>query len=114
MTFLILGLALWIVPHWMKRLAPEMRAGPPDGDGDESGAQGHEDELLDEKCLGRDEAGADQPRVLRIEPYVAGIRYISGGKRVFAGAFAGKSRILLKLRIVDAAQIQRERKTASN
>eukprot|EP01031_Cornospumella_fuschlensis_P048710 gene48710-59639_t len=27
MTFLILGLALWIVPHWMKRLAPEMRAG---------------------------------------------------------------------------------------
>ncbi|GGA74148.1 hypothetical protein GCM10011521_10420 [Arenimonas soli] len=43
------------------------------------------------------------PRVLRIEPYVAGIRYISGGKRVFAGAFAGKSRVLLKLRIVDAA-----------
>lgn len=27
MTLLILGLALWIVPHWMKRLAPEMRAG---------------------------------------------------------------------------------------
>jgi hypothetical protein len=51
-------------------------------------------------------AGADQPRVLRIEPYVAGIRYISGGKRVFAGAFAGKSRILLKLRIIDAASGQ--------
>ena len=43
-----------------------------------------------------------EPRVLRIEPYVAGIRFISGGKRVFAGAFAGKSRGLLKLRIVDA------------
>ncbi|WP_290884818.1 hypothetical protein [Arenimonas sp.] len=43
-----------------------------------------------------------EPRVLRIEPYVAGIRFISGGKRVFAGAFAGKSRVLLKLRIVDA------------
>ena len=26
MTLLILGLALWILPHWMKRLAPEMRA----------------------------------------------------------------------------------------
>lgn len=50
--------------------------------------------------------GAGQQRVLRIEPYVAGIRYISGGKRVFAGAFAGKSRILLKLRIVDAASGQ--------
>ena len=47
-----------------------------------------------------------QARVLRIEPYVAGIRYISGGKRVFAGAFAGKSRVLLKLRIVDAASGQ--------
>lgn len=47
-------------------------------------------------------AQAASPRVLRVEPYVAGIRYISGGKRVFAGAFAGKSRVLLKLRIVDA------------
>lgn len=46
---------------------------------------------------------ATSPRLLRIEPYVAGIRYITGGKRVFAGAFAGKSRVLLKLRIVDAA-----------
>ncbi len=27
MTLLVLGLALWIVPHWLKRLAPEMRAG---------------------------------------------------------------------------------------
>lgn len=27
MTLLILGLALWIVPHMLKRLAPEMRAG---------------------------------------------------------------------------------------
>lgn len=48
-------------------------------------------------------AAEGEARVLRIEPYVAGIRYISGGKRVFAGAFAGKSRVLLKLRIVDAA-----------
>ncbi|MDY0021332.1 hypothetical protein [Arenimonas caeni] len=47
---------------------------------------------------------ANEPeRVLRIEPYVAGIRYISGGKRVFAGAFAGKSRVLLRVRLVDAA-----------
>lgn len=27
MTLLVLGLALWIVPHWMKRLAPDLRAG---------------------------------------------------------------------------------------
>lgn len=47
-------------------------------------------------------AQAASPRVLRVEPYIAGIRYISGGKRVFAGAFAGKSRVLLKLRITDA------------
>ncbi len=26
MTLLILGLILWIVPHWLKRLAPEFRA----------------------------------------------------------------------------------------
>lgn len=45
----------------------------------------------------------EPPRLLRIEPYIGGIRFISGGKRVFAGAFAGKSRVLLKLRIVDAA-----------
>lgn len=27
MTLLVLGLALWIVPHWLKRLAPDLRAG---------------------------------------------------------------------------------------
>jgi uncharacterized membrane protein len=26
MTLLILGLILWIVPHWLKRLAPDLRA----------------------------------------------------------------------------------------
>ncbi|WP_430464911.1 NnrU family protein [Tabrizicola sp.] len=27
MTLLVLGLALWIVPHWLKRMAPDLRAG---------------------------------------------------------------------------------------
>lgn len=27
MTLLVLGLALWIVPHWLKRLVPDLRAG---------------------------------------------------------------------------------------
>lgn len=27
MTLLVLGLALWIVPHWLKRLAPDLRSG---------------------------------------------------------------------------------------
>ncbi len=48
-------------------------------------------------------ADADAGRVLRIEPYIGGIRFITGGKRVFAGAFAGKSRVLLRLRLVDVA-----------
>ena len=26
MTLLIIGLILWIVPHWLKRLAPDLRA----------------------------------------------------------------------------------------
>lgn len=61
---------------------------------------------LDERIgpwLAEVNAGAPEGegRVLRIEPYVGGIRFISGGKRVFAGAFAGKSRVLLKLRIID-------------
>lgn len=48
-------------------------------------------------------ASAEPPRVLRVEPRIDKIRFIGGGARVFAGAFAGKSRVLVKLRITDAA-----------
>jgi len=45
----------------------------------------------------------DAPRTLRIEPKIAYIRFITGGKRFFAGAFAGDSGILIKLKLTDAA-----------
>jgi hypothetical protein len=40
---------------------------------------------------------------LTIEPVIEKVRFISGGKRFFAGAFAGSSQILMKLRLTDAA-----------
>ena len=46
---------------------------------------------------------ADVPRTLKIEPEIAYIRFITGGKRFFAGAFAGDSGILLKVKLSDAA-----------
>ncbi|MBA3928849.1 hypothetical protein J2X02_000429 [Pseudoxanthomonas japonensis] len=42
-------------------------------------------------------------RTLVIEPRVEKIRFISGGKRFWAGAFAGSSQLLVKLRLTDAA-----------
>ncbi len=44
----------------------------------------------------------DPPRTLRIEPRIEKIRFIGGGKRFFAGAFAGKSAILMRVRFSDA------------
>ncbi len=43
------------------------------------------------------------PRTLVIEPRIEKIRFISGGKRFWAGAFAGSSQVLVKLRLTDAA-----------
>ena len=45
----------------------------------------------------------DPARTLVIEPRIDKIRFISGGARVWAGAFAGSSRVLVKLRLVDQA-----------
>lgn len=45
----------------------------------------------------------DPVRTLVIEPRIDKIRFISGGARVWAGAFAGSSRVLVKLRLVDQA-----------
>lgn len=44
-----------------------------------------------------------QARTLRIEPQIRYIRFISGGKRFWGGAFAGGSSILLKVKLTDAA-----------
>ena len=48
-------------------------------------------------------ASHDPVRTLVIEPRIEKIRFISGGARVWAGAFAGSSRVLVKLRLVDQA-----------
>lgn len=43
------------------------------------------------------------PPTLIVEPVIDKVRFISGGKRFWAGAFAGSSQILMKLRLTDAA-----------
>jgi hypothetical protein len=45
----------------------------------------------------------DAPRTLKIEPEIVYIRFITGGKRFFGGAFAGSSGVLLKMKLSDAA-----------
>jgi len=48
----------------------------------------------------RADAGA---RKLRIEPYVDQLKFVDGGTRFFAGAFAGSSAVVIKLKLTDAA-----------
>jgi len=48
-------------------------------------------------------AGGDATRALKIQPEIRYVRFITGGKRFFAGAFAGGSAILVKVRLLDAA-----------
>lgn len=45
----------------------------------------------------------DPPRRLLVEPRVEKIRFISGGARFWAGALAGKSALLMRVRLTDAA-----------
>lgn len=45
----------------------------------------------------------DAPRTLKIQPSIRYIRFITGGKRFFAGALAGGSSILVNVNMVDAA-----------
>jgi len=47
------------------------------------------------------EAG-DAPKTLKIQPEIRYIRFITGGKRFFAGAMAGGSSILVKVKLSDA------------
>lgn len=48
-------------------------------------------------------AAGDAPRTLKIAPEIAYVRFITGGKRFMAGAFAGNSGILVKATLSDAA-----------
>lgn len=45
----------------------------------------------------------DTPRTLKIVPEIRYIRFITGGKRFFGGAFAGGSSIMVTVKITDAA-----------
>ncbi len=44
----------------------------------------------------------DTPRTLKIEPKMTHVRFISGGKRFFAGGFAGKSWVYVTTKLTDA------------
>ena len=45
-------------------------------------------------------------RKLKIEPYVEQLKFVDGGTRFFAGAFAGSSAVVIKLKLIDAATQQ--------
>jgi len=59
----------------------------------------HVQPLVDSWNGSADAAAADR---LRIEPRIVSLHKPSGANRFFAGAFAGQSRIIVKVRIVEA------------
>lgn len=60
------------------------------------------DERVPKLLEPRNAAGAGG-RTLVVQPEIADIRFITGGKRLVFGGFAGKSWALLKLRLIDKA-----------
>jgi hypothetical protein len=40
---------------------------------------------------------------LKIEPYVVKLKFVDGGTRFFAGAFAGSSAVVMQLKLIDEA-----------
>lgn len=49
-----------------------------------------------------EQPAGDAPRTLKIEPKMAHVRFISGGKRFFAGGLAGKSWVYVTAKLTDA------------
>ncbi|HSR64301.1 MAG TPA: hypothetical protein VLM17_01695 [Xanthomonadaceae bacterium] len=47
-------------------------------------------------------AAGDAPHTLLIEPRIEHVKFISGGKRFWAGAFAGGSAVLMTVKLTDA------------
>jgi hypothetical protein len=45
-------------------------------------------------------------RTLKIEPYVVQLKFVDGGARFFAGALAGSSAVVMRLKLTDAATNQ--------
>lgn len=60
------------------------------------------DERVPKVIAARSAAAADA-RTLVVRPEIVDIRFITGGKRVLFGGFAGKSWALVKLRLIDKA-----------
>jgi hypothetical protein len=54
-------------------------------------------------ALGSRQARNDPPRVLLIEPKIEKIKYIGTGARIWAGAMAGSSQVLVSVRVTDKA-----------
>jgi hypothetical protein len=49
----------------------------------------------------KDAAGADRGQTLLLEPRIEKLKVVSGGARFWAGAFAGDSYVVIRLRIVE-------------
>ncbi len=49
------------------------------------------------------EIKSTEARVLLVEPVITKIKFITGGKRFWAGAFAGDSRVLINMKLTDKA-----------
>ena len=49
-----------------------------------------------------EQPAGDAPRTLKIEPKLTHVRFISGGKRFFAGGLAGKSWVYVTAKLTDA------------
>jgi hypothetical protein len=47
--------------------------------------------------------GTPSGRSLRIQPYVTQLKFVDGGTRFFAGAFAGSSAVVMQLKLTDEA-----------
>lgn len=88
-------------------LAPIAMGAPWAGQKANEEARRHLQENLDERAnpviaeWNVKPAGA-VPRTLKIVPEIVYVRFITGGKRFFGGAFAGSSGVLLKVTFTDA------------
>ena len=54
------------------------------------------------KVLSEWNAKGQSGRSLKIEPEIRYVRFITGGKRFFAGGFAGSSSVMVKVKLTDA------------
>lgn len=90
-------------------LAKSTMSAPYDGQKGNEQAQANFQLNLDgniQEWLGEKNAAAaklDSPRVLLIEPRIDKVKFVGTGARIWAGAMAGSSRILVKVKFTDKA-----------